>query len=368
MSWEGRALVASTTVIDIQRPPIYSVARRSRVDASNTRTQAGKGMEAVTASTIPLEHIACPLCSATGYRVRYQIPDLALDRPGIFTLVECAGCGLLYQNPRPSLRDIGTFYPPDYEPFGLTPPWAESRRLRQVLHLYGLKKRWGVVERFAPSRERHRAILDVGCATGLFLAAGSDDWRKVGVELSTYAARYARSQFGLTVYEGTLEDAPLEGPLFDVITMWDVLEHLHDPLASLRRARALLHPDGILVARVPNRDALEVCCFGDAWAGFDQPRHMVVPDPLRIRLLLERAGFQVTALPPMGGSYGVIVLSWTFWLKKHVREERRRRLARRALDNLPMRLALLPAIWLIEHLLGRGSSITVVAQPTGGAC
>lgn len=314
-------------------------------------------------SVIPLEWINCPLCASSESRVRYRLPDLAFDRPGTFTLVECASCGLLYQNPRPPLEAIGAFYPPDYEPFQTPPPWAETRRLRQLTHLYGLKKRWRVVERFAPRRQGRRAILDVGCATGLFLAAGSDAWEKQGVEPSPYAAQYARRRFGLNIYEGTLDNAPLEGRQFDVVTMWDVLEHLHDPLTDLRRVRALLRPDGIFVARVPNRHALEIGCFGESWAGFDQPRHMFVPDPTRLRLLLERAGLRVVALPPMGGSYGVLVLSWAFWLKRRGYHGRSRQIALRLLDNLPVRLALFPLIWTVEHILGRGSSITVVARP-----
>ncbi len=319
-------------------------------------------MQRIVTSDIPLEYTPCPLCGSTGYRERYRLPDLALERPGLFTLVECDTCGLLYQNPRPTPEAIGAFYPPEYAPFE-APPWADPRPLRRLAHLYGLKKRWRVVERYAPPRAGRRAILDVGCATGLFLAAGSDAWEKTGVELSAYAAAYARSRFGLRVHTGALEDAPLEEQPFDVVTMWDVLEHLHDPLGGLRRARALLRPDGVLVARVPNRAAVETRWFGDAWAGFDQPRHMVVPDRATLTMLLERAGLRVVTLPPMGGSYAMLVLSWSFWLNRRVGDGWRRRLARRVIDNLAVRLALLPAIWFMEHHLGMGSSLTVVAQP-----
>jgi len=319
-------------------------------------------VDAITSSTIPLERIACPLCAASEYQVRYRLSDLALERPGVFTLVECSACGLLYQNPRPTLEAIGAFYPPEYAPFE-TPPWVDPRPLRRLARLYGLKKRWRVVEDYAPARAGRRSILDIGCATGVFLAAGSDAWEKTGVELSAYAADYARQRFGLRVHTGVLEDTPLEEQQFDVVTMWDVLEHLHDPLGSLRRVRALLRPDGVLVARVPNRAAVEARWFGDAWAGFDQPRHTFVPDRATLTVLLERAGLRLVALPPLGGSYAMLVLSWTFWLNQRMGDGWQRRLARRVIDNLPVRLALLPAIWFMEHQLGKGSSLTVVAQP-----
>lgn len=319
-------------------------------------------MRHIVTRDIPLEYTACPLCGATACRERYRLSDLALERPGVFTFVECGTCGLLYQNPRPAPDAMGAFYPPEYAPFE-TPPWADPRPLRRLSRLYGLKKRWRVVERYAPARPGRRAILDVGCATGLFLAAGSDAWEKTGIEPSAYAAGYARNRFGLRVHTGVLEDAPLEERQFDVITMWDVLEHLHDPLGGLRRARALLRPGGALVARVPNRAAVEARWFGGAWAGFDPPRHMFVPDRVTLTMLLERAGLCVVALPPMGGSYAMLVLSWNFWLNRRMRDGWRRRLARRVVDNLAVRLALLPPIWFIEHQLGMGSSLTVVARP-----
>lgn len=309
-----------------------------------------------------METTACPLCEATESRVRYALPDALLGLPGSFTLVECLSCGLLYQNPRPSLATIGAYYPPKYDPF-VSVPWSNPDRLGQLAHLYGLKKRWWLVERHAPRRDGKRKLLDVGCATGVFLAAGSDSWQKVGVELTAEAAQFARAQFGLKVYQGTLEQAPLEPQQFDAITMWDVLEHLHAPRASLRHARELLRPDGILVARVPSLSAWDARLCGRYWAGLDQPRHMFVPDEAQLARLLERAGLRVIDLTCMGGTYAMLVLSWRFWLRQHLRDGKGRRIAQRALDNLLVRLALLPPLWVVDRKLRKGSMLTVVAQP-----
>lgn len=308
-----------------------------------------------------MEVTACPLCEATAARVRYTLPDSLLGLPGSFTLVECSACGLLYQNPRPGLDAIGFFYPPEYDPF-VPPPWSNPNRVQQLSHLYGLKKRWRLVERHAPRRAGRRDVLDVGCATGVFLAAGSDGWRKVGIELTAEASEVARSQFGLTVHQGTLEQAPLGEQQFDVITMWDVLEHLHEPRASLQRVRELLRPGGIYVARVPSLSAWDARLCGRYWAGLDQPRHMFIPDEERLTRMLERSGFRVRELVCLGGTYGVLMLSWRFWLRRHLRDERQLRLAQRLLDNLPVRAALLPLLWVVDRVLRRGSVVTVVAE------
>ncbi|NTW00521.1 MAG: class I SAM-dependent methyltransferase [Oscillochloris sp.] len=309
-----------------------------------------------------METTTCPLCGATESRVRYRLPDALLGLPGIFTLVECGTCKLLYQNPRPGPDAIGAFYPPEYNLY-IPPPWANPHIGQQLLHLYGLKKRWGLVERYAPQRDGKRSLLDVGCATGVFLAAGSDHWRKVGVELSDEAAEQAHRRFGLTVHPGTLEQAPLAGQQFDVITMWDVLEHLHQPHTSLLRVRELLRPGGIFVARVPNLASWDARLCGRYWGGLEQPRHLFVPDEQTLTLMLERAGFRVLDLVCLGGTYNVLMESWRFWLHQHVRDGWQFRIAWHALNNVFVRLVLLPLLWVIDRKLRKGSVITVVAQP-----
>jgi SAM-dependent methyltransferase len=310
-----------------------------------------------------VETTACLLCGATEAQPRYILPDLLLGLPGSFRLVQCTRCSLLYQNPRPTPDEIGAYYPPEYDPF-TTPPWANPRLLTRLLHLYGIKKRWRLVEQWAPPRQGPRAILDVGCATGVFLAAGSDNWRKIGVELTAEAAHLARAQFGLHVHQGSIDHISLPPASFDVVTMWDVLEHVHNPTRTLQQVRTLLRPDGILVARVPNRNSWDARLWGAAWAGLDQPRHLFVPDETTLARLLQQAGLTIVERQCLSGSYGVLVLNWRFWLRQHIRSARVQRVAHRLLANLPARLALAPAHWLIDKGFTKGPVLTIVAKPT----
>jgi SAM-dependent methyltransferase len=309
-----------------------------------------------------METTACLLCGATEAQPRYILPDLLLGLPGSFRLVQCTRCGLLYQNPRPTPEEIGAYYPPEYDPF-TTPPWAEPRLLTRLLHLYGVKKRWRLVERCAPPRPGRRTILDVGCATGVFLAAGSDHWQKVGVELTEEAAHLARTQFGLLVHQGNFACISLPPASFDVVTMWDVLEHVHHPIHTLQQVHTLLRPDGILVARIPNRNSWDAWMWGSAWAELDQPRHLFVPDEATLTQLLEQAGLVMVEKQCLSGSYSVLVLNWRFWLRQHIRNERIRHMAYRLLANLPMRLALAPAHWIIDKIFMKGPVLTIVAKP-----
>ena len=101
------------------------------------------------------------------------------------------------------------------------------------------------------------SLLDVGCATGSFLSlAQARGWRCSGVEVSAFAAARARERTGCEVFCGKLEDAPFDPGAFDAITMWDLLEHLPDPLQGLEIARRLLKPSGLLLVNTPNENSL----------------------------------------------------------------------------------------------------------------
>jgi SAM-dependent methyltransferase len=309
-----------------------------------------------------VETTVCLLCGASDTQPLFTLADSLLGLPGTFYLVRCADCGLVYQNPRPTQAEIGFYYPSEYDPFA-EPPWAISNPITRIVHLYGLKKRWKLVERWAPRRSGRRRILDVGCAKGSFLAAGSADWDTVGVELTEGAAQFARSRFGLTVHQGTVEEVDLPAHSFDVITMWDVLEHVYDPCQTLKRIHDLLRPDGVFIARVPNLDAWEARFSGRYWAGLDQPRHIFVPDEASLRRLLHETSFLEVNRQCLSGSYNVLMLSWRFWLRQHARQRRWRQLAQRALDNLATRAALTPLLWVVDKVFKKGPLLTFVAQP-----
>ncbi|OGW62561.1 MAG: hypothetical protein A2V83_07395 [Nitrospirae bacterium RBG_16_64_22] len=100
-------------------------------------------------------------------------------------------------------------------------------------------------------------LLDVGCGTGVFLdMVRKKGWRGRGIEVSPTAARYARDVFGLDVIEAGIESWPGDGETYDVVTMFDVLEHLRDPIEAVRKIRNRLREGGILVLEVPNQEGL----------------------------------------------------------------------------------------------------------------
>src|SRR5262249_10556053 len=111
-------------------------------------------------------------------------------------------------------------------------------------------------------------------------------------DVSPAAVERVRTELGLPALVGTLPHPELQPQSFDIITMWQSLEHVHAPLEVLREAYRLLAPGGRLVVAVPNIESLPFRWFGNAWYGLDLPRHLRRFAPCTVRLMLERAGFR----------------------------------------------------------------------------
>jgi SAM-dependent methyltransferase len=119
--------------------------------------------------------------------------------------------------------------------------------------------------------QRHQPpgrILDVGCASGLFLKmVAGEGWAVEGIEPSEMQYRAASTALAGVgrVHCGTLEETDLPGATFDAITVWDVLEHVPDPVGFLTRCKCLLKPEGKLYLNVPNLDSKEARLLGKRW-------------------------------------------------------------------------------------------------------
>ena len=253
----------------------------------------------MSAPSCQLEYPACALCGSTRTRTLYVARDRLLGRPGMFPVVRCAVCGLVYLCPRPADCALHAFYPDAYYPLEATPP-AQARAVAA-----GLFRR---VQAWVQGQGRGTVrLLDVGCGTGVFLdLAQQAGWHVRGIEPSAAACAYARERFGLEVHCGTLEDAPLPPEAFDVVTMWHVLEHLPHPLADLRRVHQALASEGLLLIGVPNFASLEARLFGRRWYSLDAPRHLYHFTPATLRAIVSTAGLRPVRLVHSSGTAGLV--------------------------------------------------------------
>lgn len=292
------------------------------------------------------ESVPCDRCGSVEERTLFEGPDRLHHLPGTFRVVECQQCGWLRQNPRPTEATIGYYYPSDYINF-IQAVEDEPNLWRQWDRRYGILKRRWAVERFQPGGR----LLDVGCATGVFLhemqRAG---WDVVGVEPNRGAAEYAQQRFGLTVHTGTLRGAALPDDSFDAITLWDVLEHLHTPWADLMEAHRLLREGGLLVLRLPNLESLGRRWFGPTWLGWDLPRHLYFLPRHSMAAALSELGFRYEGSRSIAASYYAWVLSLQFYLEDRVPPPARwPQWVLRGMRSLPVRLALALPFWALSQ-------------------
>jgi len=160
-------------------------------------------------------------------------------------------------------------------------------------------RRLAALERHAPLRGR---LLDVGCALGFFmLAAQQRGWQVEGCDISAHAAAFAREELGLPARAGTLEEMAYEPSSFDAITMWDVIEHVIDPVAELRLAASLLRPGGVLALSTPDVGSLPARLARGRWMGYKlAEEHLTYFDRSTITRAVEMAGLDVVDIRTTG--------------------------------------------------------------------
>lgn len=228
-----------------------------------------------------LETMDCPVCGPGTARLMLRARDLNLLLPGEFEIQRCRSCSLAFISPRPDAESIGDYYPTRY----WSPPTPEGRR--PYLDA-GMKRTLDALVRDYPGGR----VLDVGCAVGNLPAQmrqrGLD---AVGLEPYEHACQIAREHYGLEVDCAFLQDTSYPDESFDAVTLFDVLEHVHDPLGDLRKIHALLKPGGSVYIKVPNVDALQRSLFGHFWYALDPPRHLFHFSPKSTARMLKAAGF-----------------------------------------------------------------------------
>lgn len=241
-----------------------------------------------------MQYVACNLCGATDTRLRFPstLPDDSLPQnPEAFrcthsgygqhyAIVQCNHCGLVYTNPRLEGAQILDSYVAVEDPLYLQE--REGRVLTFERHLRPLEK-------LKPPPGR---LLDVGAYTGVFVEiAARHGWEAWGIEPSHWAVGEARTR-GVQMIEGTLDSIDLPASSFDVVTMWDVIEHLTHPFDEICHTHRLLKPGGLLAVHTMDIDSLFARVMGARWPWLME-MHIYFFSHRTLKAMLEKAGFRV---------------------------------------------------------------------------
>jgi SAM-dependent methyltransferase len=294
----------------------------------------------------------CGACGQEDAKVWLEGPDRFYGDSELFRLLRCSHCGLVWLANPPKPEDMGRHYGPDYDRLisncGETSP-----------------ERWRARRAAIARHKSAGALLDLGCSSGAFLeAVKGPAWHLYGIEMSAEAAKKAEARAGARVFVGDILDAPFAPESFDVVTCFDVLEHVYEPRAVLAKVREWLKPGGIFYALVPNIDSAESRVFGSYWYGLELPRHITHFSCASLKNMAKSAGLDEVSVEAHPNSAFERSTSYIFNdLLRHVGISRPP-MAQANGPSLPwkvirkmFRVSVFPLLYRSIALLGEGESV-----------
>jgi 2-polyprenyl-3-methyl-5-hydroxy-6-metoxy-1,4-benzoquinol methylase len=227
--------------------------------------------------------VKCDLCGKDDPVLMFKKDD--------FSIVRCGNCRLVYVNPRLMEKELSELY---------------NENLISPLHYYlenkaddekTFEKRLDIIENYVQKGR----MLDVGCAIGTFSAvAQKRGWKVTGIDINEGSARHCRENLGLDVVAGSFDDADFPQDHYDVVLMNDLLEHVPSPTKTLEKAHSLLKTGGLIFIVTPKIDSFMARASGSRWLHLKPNEHLFYFSSDTIRRLLEKTGFAVVAIKPLG--------------------------------------------------------------------
>lgn len=280
----------------------------------NKKMMVDQQAEAFVPPNVQSEAVECPLGCAPSDETVIIGHDLLHGLPGNFKVVCCKACGLQRTSPRPTPDSIGFYYPDDYGPYKGTRVINNGAKERDIKsRLIEIAKIiFDTKAKALPAVQKGR-LLEIGCASGSFLHhMAQHGWDVEGIELSPTAAQAAR-KLGYAVDIGALEKISKPTQSYNLIVGWMVLEHLHQPVESLRKLASWAKRDAMLAVSVPNVGSVESRLFGSNWYALQLPNHLFHYDTTSITKVMHAAGWEVTQIHHHR-NVGNLIASTGYWL------------------------------------------------------
>lgn len=224
----------------------------------------------------------------------------------VFELQQCPSCGFVLTQDHPDESTIGSYYATEDYISHTDTRKGLINKLYHLVRRHMLNRKRRLIEAFC----QNGRILDIGAGTGYFLAHMRDHgWDISGLEPDAGAREIARQELGIAL-EDMRALSTLQASSFDILTLWHVLEHVHDLHRYLRTFHRVLKDDGALIVAVPNHTSPDAQHYTAHWAAYDVPRHLWHFSPESMYKLLDDHGFSVQQAKPMlFDAYYVALLS-----------------------------------------------------------
>ena len=246
----------------------------------------------------------CPICESTSFKDYLDCTDYLVSGE-TFSIQKCTNCRFLFTNPRPDQKSIVKYYKSNSYVSHSNKSNSPINVLYRIIRKHTLYQKLRMINKFS----MQGSILDYGCGTGHFIShAQSKGWKVTGIEPDPNARKIAENSIGKDRLFYSLDQ--LEAETFNVITLFHVLEHIHDLNQTISKLVDSLSDQGILIIAVPNHNSYDAQKYKAEWAAFDLPRHLYHFDNNSIPRLSQKNGLKVVAqLPMYFDSYYVSMLS-----------------------------------------------------------
>ena len=238
----------------------------------------------------------CPVCGSAGISKVFKVKDNTASQE-YFEIYHCSNCQVRFTQNPPSEASISEYYKSENYISHTDTSKGFINRLYQIVRNISLNQKKKLIEKFTAARQGN--LLDVGSGTGYFAAVMQKaGWAVTGLEPDEGARNIAMQQHALGLRP--VEDLfNLPANKFDAITLWHVLEHVHDVKKYIVTFKRLLSDNGKLFIAVPNYTSYDAMSYGSNWAGYDVPRHLYHFTPQTMQWLMKASGLKIVSIKPM---------------------------------------------------------------------
>ncbi len=253
-----------------------------------------------------IHYTSCPVCQSQSLKEVFKVKDHSVTGE-TFSVFECTSCSLRITQDPPDENSIAPFYRSEDYISHTNSNRGFINRLYQSVRKKTLRKKSRLVKRVSDLKSGR--LLDLGAGTGSFVSAMKEQgWDVTGVEPAAGAREIAK-QNGIELWpQQKLFELPRAS--FDVISLWHVLEHIHELQKTIVQLKELLKEKGKLLIAVPNYTSPDARIYKTYWAAYEVPRHLYHFSPASMQKLLEGNGFKLAGMKPMWyDSYYISLLS-----------------------------------------------------------
>ncbi len=238
----------------------------------------------------------CPVCESANIKNVLAAKDHTVSGE-TFDIMECDSCSLRFTQDAPDVASIPSYYKAeDYISHTDTSKGLINRVYKSIRKRTLVRKRKLVQDL---TGVKNGNLLDLGSGTGSFVnEMKQSGWKVTGLEPDEDARKTALQLYGLNL-SGTNDFYQLSSDSFDAITLWHVLEHVHDLSGYVRHLKNILKTKGKLFIAVPNYTSLDAWIYKEYWAAYDVPRHLYHFSPASMRSLMEKHGLKIIDYKPM---------------------------------------------------------------------